>query len=580
MMHRTRRFRIDKRYLLIPQVKSPYVSTYTSDLPFSGWQKTEATHELTVKIGGRTLLAQHMAFGRKRPWWWAGLDVSRWHGSTMEISGSFLPEGEEAFDAICLSANLGLLPGLYRESNRPQFHFSYRHGALGDPTAMVYYAPRQEWHLFTIHNPFRGLEICWGHAVSKDLLHWQERPPLFHHPHGIFNGVGFTDTNNRLGLNSDGEQAMVLLTPIMCNEYGTILMTVSVDGGETFHDITELKHDLGRDNLPGGAIVPGWGDAPRLYWNPVARQFFLTHCRWSYEEGRSVESLQYTSTDLLKWKRIENFPLLVFDNWHHSGDANDVLELPLDGNEENRIVLIMCGLEGYALGRYAKTGIDNLAGAPLSSSDVIVDQHAGYPVIFTGAPGGRGIIMYNVGNDGAGGIVNHEAAYSPNLSFPLELSLRSTRAGPRLYQNPVAEIERLYGKRHTLGNFQIGNVALSVEGPEGGLYRMQAVIEAGTAEEIDVVVMGYTVTYNVKSGTVGGSSAERKGEVSQQGDAIKIDMLVDRTSIELFPNDGELFIFYGRLKLYEHKGPHFTFNTRGGEARVRDLRVIEIKSIW
>ena len=61
---------------------------------------------------------------------------------------------------------------------------------------------------------------------------------------------------------------------------------------------------------------------------------------------------------------------------------------------------------------------------------------------------------------------------------------------------------------------------------------------------------------------------------------IKVDMLVDRTSIEILPNEGERYIYCGRLKLYEHEGDHFSFIARGGEGSLQDLKITEIGTIW
>lgn len=595
---------IDQPYLILPQSLQPPIEQYREVIKDLNMKKSlfwplmyreQSNSRLTVNVEGRTLLSQNMPMNQQDTQAWAAIEVTEWIGKTLEIMAELDADEVSIVDGIHLSSDLSeKFPDLYHEKNRPQFHFSYRHGFLGDPTAMLYYPPRQEWHMFTIHNPLRGKEICWGHAVSKDLLHWQECAPIFHAPYHLYNGVGFTDTRNLLGLNQNGEQAILLLTPVMGREVGYVSLTVSIDGGETFSDMNALKRRLGRDDLPDNPIVPGWGDAPRIHWNPVAQAYFLTHCRWQKDEaGKSfVQVLQYTSHDLVHWNRIEDFPLVIYDRFPGEGDPPDGTEVALDGDNNRRLFVLVGGRNGYVLCQYGEAGLENLKGEALSAQDTVATQHCGFPILFAGAPGGRAIAMYNVGSDRIAGIPHFEVGYKPNMGFPVELSLRSTPVGPRLYQTPIPEIAQLYGTSHNIGDILLRDEAKIIDGPAGGLYRVQAVFKGGNADAIEITIMGYTVIYDVKNGTLGAARDEQwwpdretssfngHHRVSQQDGTIQIDLLVDRTSIELFPNGGERYIHYGKLELYEYEGPHIVLAARGGEALIRDLKVIEINSIW
>src|SRR5690606_19790592 len=97
--------------------------------------------------------------------------------------------------------------GLYR----PNFHFTPKKGWMNDPNGMFYY--NGNYHLYFQHYPDDNVwgPMHWGHAVSKDMITWEEQPiALFPDEKGyIFSGGAVVDINNTSGFGKDG------ITPII-----------------------------------------------------------------------------------------------------------------------------------------------------------------------------------------------------------------------------------------------------------------------------------------------------------------------------------------------------------------------------
>jgi len=74
---------------------------------------------------------------------------------------------------------------LYDETYRPQYHFTPAKNWMNDPNGPIYY--KDEYHLFFQYNPFGNVwgHMSWGHAVSRDLVHWQHLPVAIPEENGI-----------------------------------------------------------------------------------------------------------------------------------------------------------------------------------------------------------------------------------------------------------------------------------------------------------------------------------------------------------------------------------------------------------
>ena len=89
--------------------------------------------------------------------------------------------------------------------HRPSIHFTPQTGWMNDPNGLVY--AEGVYHLYFQHNPFdvQWENMSWGHAVSRDLLHWEQKDDvLFPDETGtMFSGSGIVNDRKMLGLPED-----------------------------------------------------------------------------------------------------------------------------------------------------------------------------------------------------------------------------------------------------------------------------------------------------------------------------------------------------------------------------------------
>jgi hypothetical protein len=150
-----REFKIDQHYLNLPiKNKGPM-------------------RKVTTLVDGKFEVLNTIELADAAPDWWVFMDVSAWRGRIVTLQTEKLPDSSTALSAIVQSDTIAEADTFYHEPQRGQLHFSSRRGWLNDPNGLVYY--NGEFHLFYQHNPYGvGWSSHWGHAVSRDLVHWTE----------------------------------------------------------------------------------------------------------------------------------------------------------------------------------------------------------------------------------------------------------------------------------------------------------------------------------------------------------------------------------------------------------------------
>ena len=107
----------------------------------------------------------------KKADYWVFCDVSRYKGKEITLRYNLEDKG---LGLIYQSDKIAGQDSMYHETNRPQVHFTTRRGWNNDPNGLLYHDG--EYHLFYQYNPYEAGwgNMHWGHAVSRDLLHWEE----------------------------------------------------------------------------------------------------------------------------------------------------------------------------------------------------------------------------------------------------------------------------------------------------------------------------------------------------------------------------------------------------------------------
>jgi len=198
----------------------------------------------------------------------------------------------------------------YKEKYRPQFHFSPPIHWTNDPNGLVF--NNGEYHLFYQFNPFgnRWGHMSWGHAVSKDLVHWQPLPVAIGEEKDtmIFSGSCVVDKNNTTGFaTKTGQVPMVAIyTAHVDGLSQTQHLAYSLDDGRTW---TKYNHnpvlDLGKKDFRD----------PSVAWYEPGKKWVMT-VALPLEKQLQL----YSSTDCKKWELMSTFG--------PAGDTSNIWECP------------------------------------------------------------------------------------------------------------------------------------------------------------------------------------------------------------------------------------------------------------
>ncbi len=220
------------------------------------------------------------------------------------------------------------------EPFRPQFHFTPERNWMNDPNGLVYYAG--EYHLFFQYNPYGigGAYKSWGHAVSRDLVRWEELPVAIPYANGIeiFSGSAVIDWNNTSGFQTGAEPPMVA---IYTGAHGIQDQRIaySNDRGRTFTNYSANPViDIGSNDFRD----------PKVFWHEPTGKWVMIVALSAQKKIRL-----YASPDLKAWTLQSEFgPAGATDG---SWECPDLFPLPVEGEDTVKWVLTV-GVGGAPAG--------------------------------------------------------------------------------------------------------------------------------------------------------------------------------------------------------------------------------------
>ncbi|MFC6604865.1 glycoside hydrolase family 32 protein [Ectobacillus funiculus] len=216
---------------------------------------------------------------------------------------------------------------LYKEKYRPQFHFSPEEKWMNDPNGMVFF--NDEYHLFYQYHPFGTTwgPMHWGHAVSKDLIHWEQLPiALYPDEHGaIFSGSAVVDWNNTSGFFDNQPGLVAIYTsagtyPDSDRPRQRQSLAYSKDNGRTW--VTYEGNPVLSD-----VNITDYRD-PKVFWHDETNKWVMV-----LATGQSITI--YTSPNLRDWEYGSEFENKAGS---HGGvwECPDLFKLSVDGDENNQ----------------------------------------------------------------------------------------------------------------------------------------------------------------------------------------------------------------------------------------------------
>lgn len=455
---------------------------------------------------------------------------------------------------------------LISEGDRPVYHFTPRIGWLNDPNGFSFY--NGQYHLFYQYHPYNSFwgPMHWGHAVSKDLIRWEYLPAALA-PDTDYDGAGcFSGSAVTM---PDGRQ---LLMYTGCARYGLDesgrwrqTQNIAVSDGDVF-----VKYEgnpvIQDDKLPEDGDIYEFRD-PYVWLCEDGSYRSLVGIA-SKTEGESAKLVLYRSEDGFHWEMdkvlFEDFLRIGImwecPNLFKAGDSWVLIASPMDmeAEEANGSVRFPKGNNVcYILGQFDESMDEFVPNREPDKSyasyypvDCGLDFYA--PQI-KNMPDGRCILIGWMQDPEMANLHDESIRIFGQMTVPRELSVRDGR----LYQVPIREIENYRRGEVVLKNMEITSEEMTMPGIKGRVMDLEMELSSEDCSEF-LIRFACSDKYYTElkwrpeqsvvsidrsnSGQEDFISKRRAIRVADHDGKLKLRIMLDRWSAEIFINDGEQVI--------------------------------------
>lgn len=459
---------------------------------------------------------------------------------TQLLHHKHIVQGEKALSELAAAASKG--------KYRNHYHFMSPGGWINDPNGCIFY--KGYHHLFYQHNPYSPAwaSMHWGHAVSKDLIHWEHLPIALApstdldqaEDGGCFSGCSVIDEQGRL-----------------------VLFYTAVGKGSSHNRFTQCMafstDGIHFEKYTGNPLIESVPEGIR--YDARDPHVFRHQDTWYMTIGGSIEYapsslsdgciLLYQSQDLINWKYL-GIPI------HSQGRFGTMWECPVLFPLEDRWVLTLspmgfgCHTNIYLIGTM---DFENCHFELLGSGDLDLgaDYYAAYP--YTDPTGRTLLIAWQNGWNWMPGWKSFgptaSEGWQGSMSLPRSLSISPEQ---KLLIHPAEELTSLYAnetrihlKAETLGSQLSWPSPLCCE-TEFTIERASLTADALllelriTESYVTRIILDFASSQLIfdRSRSDSHISGENRSRLLRfNGDFFTLKIFSDTTSIELFTDDGE-----------------------------------------